>query len=648
MKKLYKHIFILSLLVVGLSACNDDFLDRAPLSDVTPDFYLKSEADLAAYAISNYSFPSHGGWSAGTFTYDNGTDNQASTGASNLWVPGQYRVGTSGGSWYFGTIRNLNYFLDVVLPRYEAGEISGNEANVRHYIGEIYFLRAYEYFNRLQSVGDFPIITTILPDVKEELIEVSKRRPRNEVARFILSDLDKALEMLTNIDGNKNRINPMVAQLFKSRVALYEGTWLTYHKGTAHVPGGPGWPGANKDYLSGFNIDIDSEIDFFLTEAMNAAEVVASNAPLTPSNGNTEGRDVFDNPYYAMFGDLDMSGYSEVLMWRDYDEDLVSHHTMHYLNNGANTGYTKGYVDSYLMKNGLPIYASGSGYNGDDYIEDVLDDRDDRLRLFTKEPGDVITYINGETFEEIPGLFEISENRAVTGYSIKKGIYPDADMLTGANPTVTGAIVFRASEAYLNYIEADYVKNGSLDGNSVSYWGQLRERAGMPADYSITVAATDLSQENDWAKYSQGSLVDPTLYNIRRERRSEFIAEGMRLDDLKRWRSLDQVSDYVIEGFKVWGPMKEWYKDDDGNSQLKAEPDASPNVSPQSNSMYIRPYQIVQANNNFYNGYNWNPAHYLSPIAFNHFLITSESGDAGNSVIYQNPGWLVEAGSSAQ
>ena len=140
MKKLYKHIFILSLLVVGLSACNDDFLDRAPLSDVTPDFYLKSEADLAAYAISNYSFPSHGGWSAGTFTYDNGTDNQASTGASNLWVPGQYRVGTSGGSWYFGTIRNLNYFLDVVLPRYEAGEISGNEANVRHYIGEIYFL----------------------------------------------------------------------------------------------------------------------------------------------------------------------------------------------------------------------------------------------------------------------------------------------------------------------------------------------------------------------------------------------------------------------------------------------------------------------------------------------------------------------------
>ncbi|MFD1615685.1 RagB/SusD family nutrient uptake outer membrane protein [Gelatiniphilus marinus] len=648
MKKSYKHIFILSLILVGFTACSEDFLERAPLSNVTPEFYLKSEADLAAYAISNYSFPSHAGWNAGTFVADNGTDNQASTSASNLWSPGQYRVGTSGGAWSFDRIRTLNYFLDVVIPRLEAGEITGNETYIKHYIGEIYFLRAYEYFNKLKSVGDFPIITTLLPDVKEELIIASQRRPRNEVARFILSDLDKAIDMLTNIDPNKNRINPMVAQLFKSRVALYEGTWLNYHKGTAHVPGGPDWPGANKDYLSGFNINIDSEIDFFLTEAMNAAEVVASNVNLTPSNGNTEGRDVFNNPYYAMFGDLDMSSYSEVLLWRDYDETLVSHHTMHYLKNGANTGYTKGYVDSYLMKNGLPIYAGGSGYNGDDYIADVLDDRDDRLRLFTKEPGDVITYINGETFEEAPGLFEISEVRAVTGYSVRKGIYPDANMLDGANPTVTGSIVFRASEAYLNYIEADYVKNGSLNGNSASYWGQLRTRAGLPADYNITVAATDLSQENDWAKYSQGSLVDPTLYNIRRERRSEFIAEGMRLDDLKRWRALDQVSNYVIEGFKVWGPMQTWYENPDGSSQLRAEPDGSPNVSPESNSMYIRPYQIVQANNNFYNGYNWNPAHYLSPIAYNHFLITSEGGDANNSVIYQNPGWLIEAGTAAQ
>src|SRR5690606_35749951 len=39
------------------------------------------------------------------------------------------------------------------------------------------------------------------------------------------------------------------------------------------------------------------------------------------------------------------------------------------------------------------------------------------------------------------------------------------------------------------------------------------------------------------------------------------------------------------------------------------------------------------------NGYKWISAHYLSPIAANHFSITAENGNPQNSVIYQNPGW---------
>ena len=55
------------------------------------------------------------------------------------------------------------------------------------------------YFERLKSLGDFPIITKTYPNEREALIEISKRAPRNEVARFILSDLDKAIEMMQNI-----------------------------------------------------------------------------------------------------------------------------------------------------------------------------------------------------------------------------------------------------------------------------------------------------------------------------------------------------------------------------------------------------------------------------------------------------------------
>lgn len=56
-----------------------------------------------------------------------------------------------------------------------------------------------------------------------------------------------------------------------------------------------------------------------------------------------------------------------------------------------------------------------------------------------------------------------------------------------------------------------------------------------------TIDATDLSKENDLAVWSGSQMIDKTLYNIRRERRCEFIAEGMRKDDLLRWRSLDKM-----------------------------------------------------------------------------------------------------------
>lgn len=658
-KSLLKNSLFAATVAFGLTSC-DDFLDRAPLSEVTPDAYLKTEADLAAYTIAAYSFPTHGGWGVGTFGYDNGTDNQATSNASNIWVPGEYRVPQSGGAWNFGGIRNINYFLEQAVPDWKNGEIKGNGTNVQHYIGEAYFLRAFQYFSKVQDLGDFPIIKNSLPDDQEVLTAASKRRPRNEVARFILSDLDSAIMLMqTSPPGGKNRLSKNAALLFKSRVALHEGSWLTYHKGTARVPGGPGWPGQGK--VENFSIDIDAEINFFLTEAMKASEQVADAIPLEV-NTKDNGYDSSKNPYFSMFGSENLSGYSEVIFWRDYDQTLgINHNVNHYLNrNGGNTGYTKGLVESFLMANGLPIYAPGSGYKGDDYIADIKDGRDNRLQLFMKAPGELrvnnITNPDGSpVLIENPDILGLQETRYVTGYGVKKGLSYDNDQGEG-NVGSTGSIVFRAVEAYLNYIEASYMKEGAINGKAASYWNSIRERAGVNPDFMVTVGATDMNIEskNDFGAYSRGSVItDNVLYNIRRERRNELIAEGMRMFDLKRWAALDQLKStpYIIEGFKVWGPMKEWYKDEDGDSQL-VEPgsNATPNVSAQSDSEYLRPYRIITSSTNLVkDGYRWASAHYLQPIAIQHFLITTPdgSGNVENSVIYQNPGWPTTANSGA-
>ena len=125
--------------------------------------------------------------------------------------------------------------------------------------------------------GDCPIINQPLADEMEALREASKRCPRNEVARFIISDLDKAYAYMSDVDMATTRINKDVAMLVKSRVALFEATWLQNFKGTAFVPGGEGWPGAslhnNYQYPSG---NIDTEVQYFLEQVVEASKLLAA------------------------------------------------------------------------------------------------------------------------------------------------------------------------------------------------------------------------------------------------------------------------------------------------------------------------------------------------------------------------------------
>ncbi|QZE13942.1 RagB/SusD family nutrient uptake outer membrane protein [Halosquirtibacter laminarini] len=637
-----KYTLVTSAIVLFLLTSCDDFLDKKPLDQVTPQVYLNEESQLASYAITQYSFPTHGGWGIGTFGYDNNTDNQATSNSNKIYKPGQYRVGNVD-SWTFSKIRKLNYFIEDVIPKWKEDKIRGNKTNIEHYIGEVYFLRAYEYFNKLQALGDFPIIRKVLKDQKEELIEASKRQPRNLVARFIISDLDSAIMLMkNNPSGGKNRLTKSAAQLFKSRVALFEGTWLKYHKGTAHVPGGQGWTGAGLSYLSDFTIDIDSEIDYFLKESKSAAKEVINEYSLTNNNHQLNAPEIWDNPYYDMFSAEDLTIFNEVIFWRSFNiTENVYHHTNHYLqDSGGNSGYTKGFVESFLMSNGLPIYASGSGYSGDTTVKLVKKNRDERLQLFMKAKGEIITEADTA---KAPNIISIAERRSVTGYDIKKGV---SRYKNQSQNSTLGSIVFRATEAYLNYIEASYLLSGGIDATASKCWRDLRNRAGVNPDFNITIASTDMSKESkgDWGAYSKGALIDATLYNIRRERRCELMAEGSRMRDLKRWRALDQVHNYQIEGFNLWGgAILKDYEDDKGNSTLIPEGTSdSPNVSNQSNSNYLRPYQIIKKNNLVYDGYNWNKAHYLEPIAFSHFQLSSH-GTPSESVIYQNPYWPIAA-----
>lgn len=672
--KLYKFSILSLALAAGMASCTD-WLEQEPPSQITPDGFFNDATKVEAAINQFYTdiLPSAGGYSYGLYSADNGTDNQTGWNPDAKYGTGLWLTGSTEGNWAWTNIRNVNYQLNSILEQYEAGTINGNQTDIKQYIGEAYFFRAYAYFDMLQKWGDLPIITESLPDDEAILVAANKRRPCNEVARFIINTLDTATTYLhEDYEARHTRVSYDAALLLKSRVALYEGSWLTNFKGTAFVPNGEGWPGAKKDYNANYQYpagSIDEEAKYFFTQAAEAAEKVADKyqSKLVTNTGVVPQSEKDVNPYFTMWGTDDMSATPEILLWRQYSRSLniVNNIEVYVQRGNQGVGLTRSMVEGYVMKDGKPRYASSYTYS-DQTIADVAKNRDPRLTVFLKVPGQVNFFKNAGSEsgdhavkdEPYPLITEHNGEKGYsTGYVIRKGGMFDKSVANNGG-CYNASAVFRATEALLNYIEAEYMLTKNISsGKILEYWKTVREKAGFTGaatDPQVTIDATDMSKEKlDWGSYTAGvQLTDKVLYNIRRERRSELIGEGLRAMDLQRWRSYDQLMNTPahIEGMHLFNtPMQNWYNDADGKTTLVYDGTGDANVSSPELSEYLRPHEINMTNNNFKDGLTWHMAHYLRPLPIRQFLLTAtDHASVDQSPLYQNPYWPTTAGQAAE
>lgn len=640
MNHMKKYIF-LGIAAMALSSCND-FLEKEPLDFGSSDSYYKTENDLKIAANDFYeNLPANGTGSANTGLYidDTSSDNMCRPGADALLYYGNKMMPDINNSqWNFSAFRGINYFLQKIEENKDI--LVGSEEYLNHYIGEAYFFRAMEHYRLWRYFGDTPIIDKFLTDNISELIEASRRYPRNVVARFILSDLDTAADLLMETAPEKGRVTKAAAYALKSRVALQEATWEKYHAGTCFVPGNSKWVGASMwpDFTWPAG-SADAEINWFLDQAIEASELATAGHPLY-------------NDYLAMFNNTDVSGMPEIILARYYMNGINAHNASYYLKAGGGCGVTSQAVKTFLMANGLPIYASGSGYQGDETSYQEFLNRDPRLSgnrnadgTYTRNQSATVAannytgygivraagFIksgNDTVFYYKPPIDKTGQDKSATGYELNKWVTFDPTQLD-QNGVTTATPIFRSAECMLNYIEAYYERYGNLGGNCDQYWKAIRNRAGVDPDYNKTIAATNMDNEkiNDFGAYSRGKVVDATLYNIRRERRCELMSEGRRLDDLKRWRSFDSMVEWQPEGFKLWGSMQNMYTEDE----------LSQGTSDASLSDYLRPLQVY-VTSIAYDGYTFPKPHYLEPIPVSEFTLTIDP-NTGSSTIYQNPGW---------
>jgi len=577
MKKL---IYIFTIIIL-ITSCNDDFMDRVPLAEVSPQTYFKTEAELQTYINSLYVYlPGND-----IFQGDVQSDNLASK-SFNQVVAGLHQVQTDAGSagWSWDYLREVNFFLE----NYDRSEDIDDEVK-NHYAGIARFFRAWFYFDKVKRFGDVPWYGETIDNTETDLL-FKARDSRSLVMDSVMADLAFAS---ANIYENtpSNTIDRWSALALQSRIALYEGAYRKYHGSGSFEP----------------NYQI----------AIQAAQTIMQDGTFklySTGNPNTD----YSNLYI-----MDDANVDEVILARVFDEGLDVRHTA----NGTfltgtllAPGLTKSLVNTYLMADGSR-FTDQPGYETMTFAEETQN-RDPRLAQTIRTPG--YTRIGNSTVL-VPNF-----DNARTGYQNIKYVMSAA--YDGFSQNVNDLPVFRFAEVLLNFAEAKAELGQLTQADLDVSINLIRARVGMP---NMTLADLTIDPVLDTRYSNVTGNQKAAILEIRRERRVELAVEGLRYDDLIRWK----VAHLMAEPFKgmYFPSMGKIDLDGDGNDDI-ALVDAIPD--PQEEIQYL----IVGNDFDLENGTSGqvvmypnlekefeDPKHYLFPLPRTELLL--------NENLTQNPGW---------
>lgn len=529
MKKIFNYI-ILGSLFLGITGCQDDFIDLNPPGQISEAVYFKRPSDFKAYAAGFYGqLP---GWSFGSM--DNNSDISANNNG-NGYDLGHGTIVAGGGDWNYGGIRSCNILLEKVQSYTGEGDVSP-------YAGEAYFFRAFAYFGLLKTYGGVPLVTTVLSIDSPEALFMP-RNSRYEVVGQILDDLDKAISRLPEekniVATDKGRISKGAAMAVKAQVELYEATWERY-VGQEIDGDGISTGAGTAGYDSG-------NVTKYLTDAVAMCKEIMNNGGYELWNKNADTKmgnlsswylfnleDAGSNP-----GGYDKSTNKEFILYNIYDYTLKQ--------SRMNISWTswqlypsRKFVDMAVCTDGLPPSKSPlfQGYHG---ASDEFKNRDSRL----------LNYLSASnTITGVPTLNFGSLGFGGYGNS-KYAVYGYGDRRKDNTESANWSII-RLAEVYLTYAEALYELNGTItDAELDASINKLRVRAGVARLTNALASANGLDMKQE----------------IRRERAVELYREGKRFDDLKRWGILEESLNPSRLGKVVGGASYTTnYRDASGNA----------------------------------------------------------------------------------
>lgn len=477
-----KHYIYMVILAVGIgiSGCNDSFLERYPIAELAPENYFRTAAELENYTNAFYSeLPD-----ALEIHYNaphQADDEARSTLASE--IQGTRTTPSSGGGWSWDELRQINFYL-------ENSHRAEDEAARLKYDAIARFFRAYFYYEKIQRFGDVPWYETVMDIDDEGLFKA--RDSRKFVFSKMLEDIDFAIANGSQ-EKSAQRVTRWTALALKSRMALFEGTFRKYH-------GLGDW-------------------EEILQESVSASEELINSGMYSIHRSEP------DKAYHELFIAEDAIP-SEMILARQYDAAVPFVHSANFYILSASygrPGMQKSLVNSYLMQDGSR-FTDKPGYQTMEFSEETKN-RDPRMAQTIRTPG----YKRiGRSETSVPDFAT-----SVTGYQyIKYVMGPEYD----AGQSTNDMPIFRYAEVLLNYAEAK-AELGTLTQSDIDRSIKLlRDRVAMPnLDMVNANANPDPYLISEYPNATAGANRGVIL-EIRRERRVELVKEGLRYWDLMRWK----------------------------------------------------------------------------------------------------------------
>lgn len=485
MRIMRKKIFLVSLISFAFFGC-EDYLDKTDPTATSFDEFFNDEEDLRRVVYSSYTdvFTSSGNRRTVFYMKEGRSDNAYQRiEADHHQQIGNGRISsnTNAFAYYYDLhmkhLGRLNTFIATVDIPYVE-----NEAIRNKYKSILEALRVWHYFELTSQWGDVPFV--LEPADIEEATQPAT--PKDEILNTLFPLAEEIANKLDpdEYTSDKYMFNQYSMKAMIMRYAMIDGRYE-------------------------------------LAQRMAKEVMDSGHYSLYPD-------------YFELFQYEGTDSNDEFIMWLDMSSHSGGTYSFRDMGPHFRTGPGQSYlvplkslVDSYWTLQGRPIDEDPNISKLEYELNPSLN-RDPRYAASIMGHGDEFYGDTINIYNPSNPMFHELTRASASGYWFRKFV-DEADAFRGASQGNMDFPLLRYAEVLLTYAEAKIMQN-QIDDEVKDIINQIRDRAGL----DMTMADVTLPY---YSNFSQQDWIEL----IRNERRIEFAGEGLRYNDIIRWRIAEDV-----------------------------------------------------------------------------------------------------------